>query len=679
MKGMIHPRACISRYLVIVCAGVLLGQSRGYSTEQSVIHLLDQDLAWIQAEAVLYTASRREESLFRTPAAAYVIDQDDIRRSGATSIPDLLRTVPGLQVARIDASNWAITARGFNRRFANKLLVMIDGRSIYNPLFSGVFWDAKDTLLRDIERIEIIRGPGAALWGANAVNGVINIVTKSAMQTSDNFIEAGSGDEERGFVGIRHGDRVNENLAYRIYGKYSAKDHFVLENGRHGGDDWYQTRGGFRLDWSDDDSNSLSLHGDIYSGTSGQTTQLNTLSQPRLRIFDDQADHSGGNIVAGWEHRRAIDDGSKLQLYFDQVNLATVAVDMSIDTYEIDFQREFSADERHKIIWGLGYRLYYNHGRNKEISVFDPERRTLQLFSGFIQDTATLVDDQLYLILGSKFEHHDYTGFEPQPNLRLLWTPDETHTLWSSVSRSVRTPNYIERDARLNTTVITNPGLLPVVQAFFGDSDFDSEKLIAYELGYRTVWTTKLTLDVAVFFNDYDDLMTAEPGIVFPENSPLPNHLVAPLSADNNMTGETYGFELGIDWRLGNSWRFRAGYTYLEMNLHLDSNSLDFASELAEGQNPEQQMFIQNSINLTENLEFDITLRYVGGLASLNIDSYTNLDIHLSWRPSERVELSVVGQNLIDGEHLEIRPAFIQNIIPSEIERSIYGKIAFQF
>jgi iron complex outermembrane receptor protein len=527
-----------------------------------------EDLMDIEITSV----AKKAQKLSEAPAAVFVITNDDLRRSGVTSIPEALRMVPGLQVARIDANKWAITPRGFNGRFSNKLLVMMDGRSVYTPLFSGVYWDMKDTLLEDVDRIEVIRGPGAALWGANAVNGVINIITKRSEDTQGGLVVAGAGTEERGFGAVRYGGKLGQDNYCRVYAKYLNRDSGVFPSGEDGADEWDVLRAGFRMDWQGSGPDALTLQGDIYDGGAGVMAVTKSFDPHAPPTFDEDEGISGANLLGRWKHTVSDTSEIALQVYYDRTERNGIILDQIHDTFDLDLQQQFALGKRQEIVWGLGYRFVSDNIDNTFYGSWDPDSRDDDLYSGFVQDDITLIKDRLRLTLGSKFEHNDYTGSEIQPNGRLMWTLQEGHSIWAAVSRAVRTPSRTEEDGRLNTTVLPPGSLLPLfpgygVVSLFGDGNYESEELLAYELGYRVLPTDQFSVDIAAFYNDYSNLRTLEPGNPSLEVSPSPTHLVFPFTADNKMDGETYGVEVAADWRASDWWRIHASYTYLQIQL----------------------------------------------------------------------------------------------------------------
>ncbi len=632
--------------MTVCCADSLSEEEEiKYLKKLSIENLLQMEVT---------SVSKKAEKLSMAAAAIFVITNEDIRRSGATSIPEALRMVPGLEVARIDANKWAITSRGFNGRFANKLLVLMDGRSVYTPLYSGVYWDAQDIMMEDLDRIEVIRGPGATLWGANAVNGVINIISKHAKDTQGGLVTAGAGTEERGFGSIRYGGRTEDNAYYRVYAKYFNRNEAVFTSGDDATDDWDALRGGFRIDRQVWGSDSLTLQGDIYNVNAGDRL---TVPIPPMTV-NEKIDSKGVNILGRW--KRALSDVSNLaiQVYYDRTDFSSKIAEEIRDTLDMDFQHQFLRGERHGLMWGFGYHFTRDNIDNSPSVIFTPDRRHDNLWSAFIQDDIAIIHDKLRLTLGSKFEHNDYTGIEIQPNIRLRWTPEISYSLWTAVSRAVRTPSRGETDV---LTYIRIPSL-PVTLPVFANRDFDSENLIAYEIGFRIRPVDPLSIDVSSFYNDYDKLRTVE-------------FTGSQLNGDNKMKGSTYGVELAVDWRVMNTWRLAAAYTYLQMQLHDYGNSSD---EGAEGENPHHQVSLRTSMDLIENLELDLWARYVDNLPSQDVGSYVSLDIRLGWKPRKDLELSVVGQNLFDSQRPEFIPEIV-NSTPTEIERGVYGKIKWTF
>jgi iron complex outermembrane recepter protein len=634
-----------------------------------------EDLMNMQVTSV----SKRTQKLANAAAAIFVITQEDIRRSGASSVPEALRMAPGIEVARIDENKWAIGSRGFNGRFNNKLLVLIDGRSVYTPLFSGVYWNVQDVMLEDVDRIEVIRGPGATLWGANAVNGVINIITKPAKSTQSALLTAEAGTDERVSGSARFGGKFGHENYYRAYSKYFKWQPSVDSAGNNNADGWDTVRGGFRLDSSPSAADLLTLQGDLYRSGYGETLTVASLTPPYSSTFPNKGSFSGGNVLGRWNHAFT-KSSTTLQTYFDKTNIeeGSVLTDHQ-NIFDIDFQNNIHVGDTHEILWGLGYRSVLDDNSSSFTVSLQPNHRSLNLWSAFVQDEVDLFDKRLHVTLGSKVEHNDFTGFELEPNARFLWTLTKDQSVWAAISRAVRTPAITEEGLQLNSAVIP-PGTppLPTVIAVFGSNQFKSEDLLAYELGYRVQATSSFSTDIAAFYNKYSDLRTAEPGSPFLETDPTPAHIVVPFVAGNKMSGGTYGVELFADWRVLPKWRLIGSYSFLQMNIRKNADSLDPTPDNPDGSSPSNQFYVRSSLDLPKKWEFDSTLRFVDSLPALNIGSYFSLDARLGWRPVGGMELSLGGQNLLNNKHSEFLPDFIATT-PSRVARTVRGTITWRF
>lgn len=668
-----YPRRLPSLQVLLVSGTILLAgsgraQTNDAGSSQSALKQLSLE-ALLDIEVT--SVSKRPEKLSEAASAIQVITGSDIRRSGASSIPEALRLANNLHVAQKGSHAWSISARGFNTDSANKLLVLMDGRTVYTPLFSGVFWDVQDYLLEDIDRVEVISGPGGTLWGANAVNGVINITSKSAKETQGVYVEGGGGTELRGFGGVRYGGTLTSNVFFRVYGKYFDRDGAVFPDGSDAPDSWKMGRGGFRMDAECASQNTFTLQGDYYGGDEN----ISTGGKARV---------GGGNILGRWTRVFSEDSDMSLQLYYDRTHLdipvpanafapAGRLVD-DLDTYDVDFQHRFRLSARNQFIWGLGYRFTHDEVENAPGLAFFPTTLDQHLFSGFVQDEITLVPERLKVIIGTKLEHNDYTGLEVVPSARIVWTPTERQTVWTAVSRAIRAPSRIDRDIRLPT-----PGAAPVVEnLLIGGADFESETVIAYELGYRAQLGSNFSASLATFFNNYDDVRSTSlspPDPVF--------GLPFPLFYENNLEGQTYGFELSVDYRMLDWWRLRGGYTFLEADIHVKPGRADFNNALNETADPRHQFSLRSSMDLPGNLELDAGLRWVDSFQFNNssvpdtVPSYFELDVRLAWRPTKNLEVSIVGQNLLHDHHLEY---VIASPNPrEEIERSVYGKLTWRF
>lgn len=633
------------------------------------------------------SVSKKPQRLANAAAAAFVISQDDIRRSGATSIPDLLRMVPGLQVARIDANKWAVSIRGFNGRFANKLLVLRDGRSVYTPLFSGVYWEQQDTPLEDIERIEVIRGPGAALWGANAVNGVINIITRKAEDTPGGLLTAGGGNQEQGFGSLRYGFNLSNDSDLRVYGKYANRGPGQYQNNTDAHDAWQTGSAGFRLDSVLSAQDTVTIQGDYYAGSYDETYSLYNLATPGVPVKQQSAaDANGLNLLTRWQRNLSDTDSLSLQFYYDHYRRGMLELGETRDTADIDLQHHFKLGDRQDVIWGLGYRFTHDHLTNSPYLVFADTDKGTSLLSGFVHDEISLLPDKLSLILGVRLEHNDYSGFEVQPDARLLWTPSPHHSFWASVSRAVRTPSRGDEGVnyRFLTAPATPPSIpLPIRLEINGSSNFQSETVIAYELGYRTSPTPRISFDLALFLNQYDKLRVPQPGSV--SMAELPTNIVQPYSLTNSMHGHTYGAELSANWKPYDWWRLQATYSYLCSIMNLDAGNSDRLAQVnrldAASGSPRHQGGIRSGFDLGKQVELDLWLRAVGRVEyidDVSIPGYVTMDARLAWKPLKSLELSLVGQNLFQRHHPEYIPEFI-NTTASETPRSVYGKLTWKF
>ena len=640
------------------------------------------DLTELSLEALMdisvTSVSKKPQKLANAAAAAFVISQEDIRRSGATNIPDLLRMVPGVQVARIDANKWAVSIRGFNGRFANKLLVLKDGRSIYTPLFSGVYWEHQTTPLEDIERIEVIRGPGAALWGANAVNGVINIITKHSSDSNGGMISAGMDSFEKGFVTLGYGKNLSDSTDMKVYGNYSNHAAGQSSNGSDAHDAWQNGTAGFRFDSQLDDKNSLTIQGDVFSGSYDETYTLYGLANPGIpQVQQSFATTSGFNLLSRWQRTLSDTDSITLQWYYDHYRRSMLELGETRDTVDLDLQHRFKLGKHQDIIWGLGYRYSYDNLSNSPYIAFNQPTKGASLFSGFIHDEIALIPDRLSLILGTRLEHNDYTGFEIQPNARLLWSPSQKHSLWASVSRAVRTPSRGDRE--INYRFQTLPG--PTQLEINGTKGFKSETVIAYELGYRTTPGPRISLDLALFVNQYDKLRVPLSGSPYLGASSI----VQPFNLSNTMHGHTYGSELSVNWKPLDWWRLQATYSYLCAIMYLDQGSGEPIAEINRsdlaGGSPRHQGSIRSGFDLGKQVELDFWLRAVDRVAYIDqiaIPGYVTMDIRLAWKPVKQLELALVGQNLFQKRHPEYIPEFI-NTTASEVPRSVYGKVTWRF
>lgn len=622
------------------------------------------------------SVSRKESPFDESAAAIFVISQEDIRRSGLTSLPELFRLVPGANVARVHSNEWAVSIRGFNDQYANKLLVLIDGRSVYSPMFGGVYWNAQDMILEDLDRIEVIRGPGATLWGSNAVNGVVNITSKSAKETQGGLITSSYGTEdERPMVGVRYGGQIAPNIYYRTYVKTFDRRGFEDNHSGDESDAWKMTRVGSRVDWETASFSTVTLQGEYYRGTVGEHFDGVTLTPPFVTHQNVEHDNFGGNVIARLTHSFSPESELTVQAYYDRYHQGDGDIAETRNTFDLDVQHHFPLGDYNDVVWGVGSRYTEDRLTPTFYLTFDPETDQEQFYSAFVQDEITLLPKRLKLTLGSKFEHGDEAGFTVQPSVRLAWTPTSRQTVWAAVSRAVRVPARYDRDARLNTAAFQNPGDPPVLVALISDKNVEPETLNAFEVGYRFNKDNRLSFDLTAFYNQYDKVLAYVPGTPFFENTPAPPHLVIPLYFQNALSGETYGTEAAVQWRVTEWWKLIASYGWLHMRLH--------PAETPEGQNPQQQFQLRSYFDLPHNFQLNTAAYYSGSTstplkaATVPLDSILRVDLGLTWRPRPGLELGIWGQNLLEPSHSEFG-SFKKSTL-SEIPRSFTGRVTWEF
>jgi len=658
-----------------------------------------KDLTTLSLEELLNiqvtSATKSSTRLSNAPAAIYVLTGEDIQRTGATTIPEALRVVPGLHVARIDANKWVVSARGFNGQFANKLLVLIDGRSVYTPLFSGVWWDQQDVMMEDIERIEVIRGPGASLWGANAVNGVINIITKNARDTQGTLMSGYAGNARRG-GGVRYGAKVGDDAYLKVYGRYSRHDESSTQiNNEDSNDDGHLKKFGFRYDKTFTTQSRLMFQGDVFEGYSGGALRsfanltadaTPVLTPPYSIVSPTSQEFDGHHLLGRWEHTINENSEMSLQFYWDRnqrVLSALNGVDQ-VDTLDIDFQHSFNLSERQHITWAMGYRQNHNNSKDSFTFMFCPEKRTDDIYSLFVQDEIMLVPDRWKLTLGSKIQHNPSTGYETQPNARLLWTPDARNSIWASISRAVRIPSWVEQNVRYSERTLPpftapNNSPFPLIFVSEGNPGLDSEKLMAYEMGWRGLMTPAISADVALFYFDYSNAVSLIPGA--PEivgNFPA-LFLRQPIYFSNQATAQSYGGELSLGWQVSDTWKLRANYSYIESDFNLDNNVPPGSAIYLKGSSPRHQAMLWSTHQLSQEVNLNLNLRYVGHVddTSYAPDSYIALDARIAWKPEKDIEFALVGRNVLSGNHFESGNEPFS--VPTENPREVFFTAKWQF
>ena len=600
-------------------------------------------------EVEVSTASRGAEPWWRTMSATTVLTHDDIHRSGAGTIVELLRLVPGVHVAQIDTNKFAVGIRGFTDRLSRAMLVLVDGRAVYSPLFAGTYWEAQDTLLEDIERVEVIRGPGGTLWGANAVNGIVNIITKPAGQTRGGYVAGRGGNVEHGLLGVRYGARAGAS-DYRVYAKAFDRGAQHRASGA-AFDEWSGVQTGFRVDRDTAVGGHVTMQGDIYTADVGQRINVNTYAAPFTRTSDAPAEIWGANVLARWR-RRPASTSLIAHAYYDTTSRDEAAFSERRHTVELDVQQGAAPGRRHALLWGAAYRVTRDDTSALGIRGFTPEARTQQIFSAFLQDQVAIVPDRVALVAGAKVEHNSFSGFEVQPSARVLWTPHVNHAMTASVARAVRTPSRVEID------YVTGQVLDPRIPLFLRlqpNDDFESEKLIAYEVGYRSRPLPSVLLSMNGFVNHHRDTLSAVIGTVFAESAPPPPHLITPVQFQNGLHGHSHGVEVSSDVRLLGRARITTGYSWLRVQLSRDPDEPPDASQerRGEGGSPRHQVFNTLAVDLPGNVELDWMFRYVGRLRAVNIPSYHTSDVRLAWSATPALSLELIGRNLHEARHLE--------------------------
>ncbi|MGB6941234.1 MAG: TonB-dependent receptor [Bryobacteraceae bacterium] len=601
------------------------------------------------------TPSKEPTKVSQTPAAVYVITGEDIRRSGATCIPEALRLAPGVEVARIDSNKWSIGIRGFGSRLTRSVLVLIDGRTVYTPLFDGTYWEVQDTMMEDIDRIEVIRGPGGTIWGPNAVNGVINVITKSAQDTRGMLATVGGGDFEQGFADFRYGGGDSDGFNYRIYGKGFTRGPEDHSDGRNF-DDWRATQTGFRMDWTAGSRDAFTVQGDAYDEIAGESVQATSYTQPYSQIVDGNAYLSGWNILGHW--KRTLSEGNDIQVqaYYDRTNRHEPNFGENRNTLDIDFQQRLRLPARNEITWGLGAR----GGPVHDIEVvsgltFIPFNRTDDLFTGFFQDEIGLVNNRLSLTLGTKLLRTNFTNFGAEPSARLLWTPTKNQSVWAAYTHALRTPSDSEENFFLLGYVGTTPNGTPYFARFNANYNFAPEQLNGYELGYRDLLGPNLYLDIAAFYNHYHDLFSEDiTGAPYLETTPEPVHFLLPAQFGNGLLGYTKGVEIAPEWRPKDFLRLRGSYSFLHMNLGRAPNSEDVGTAPGiVGSSPQHQVSVQLAVDFSKRFQADVDYRYVSVLPGQLVPAYSTADARFGWRISRQFDLSIVGQNLLQPSHPE--------------------------
>jgi len=641
----------------------------GLNPDMKLDELVNQDVLVPALRQVVNTVDRQESTVGRSPAAVFVITQDMIRRSGVRSVPEALRMAPGIEVAKIDSSTWAISARGFNGRFANKLLVQIDRRVVYTPTFGGVYWDVQDLVLADVDRIEVIRGPGTTAWGSNAVNGVINIITKKSQDTQGVLIQNGGGNQELDFNTVRYGGKSGEDLSWRAWGQQFDRNSGWSTTGVD--DAWRQQRGGFRADWTPTKEHTVTVQGDIYNGYDGEMFSNTIPTFPYSEDVSDMVHVSGGDVLM--RVGRVMDEETswQVQSYYDRYRRNFTAFAETRDTFDLDFQYQFSPWEFHQFIAGANYRNSADVTQGGFSFNMVPPNFTTQWASVFAEDTMALIEDKLYFTLGTRLEQNTYGHFQVEPTARLLILPSPRQSLWVAVSRAVRNPTRLDANGSLVTRGAGLPG--PIFYNFQGNPNIQPENLMAYEVGYRAAPTDKFSWDIATYINAYEKLQGfGPPGTPF---IPQPGVIFIPVQYENNTRALSYGFETTATYQMTERLRLFGSYSVFEVHAQGPD---PFTNEHVDGNTPHNQVYLRSSLDLGNNVEFDVIGRYVDQVTALSIPKYIEMDSRIGWRPRPNIEFSFVGQNLLNPHHLEYTD-YQTGIISTQVRRGYYGMVSLTY
>ncbi|MGA2847717.1 MAG: TonB-dependent receptor plug domain-containing protein [Terracidiphilus sp.] len=621
------------------------------------------------------TVSREPVEVWNTAAAIYVITQEDIQRSGATNIPEALRLAPGVEVARITSGEYAIGIRGFNSRTSRSVLVLIDGRTVYTTFTAGTYWETQDVLMNDIDRIEVIRGPGGTIWGPNAVNGVINIITKNTKETQGVLATGIGGDVEHFLGNTRYGSGNGKGFTYRVYAKgfgWAPQYHSDSDNY----DDWYSGQGGFRMDWSAHRRDSFRLQGDIYHQTFGERVTLTTYNPPANTDASGDVPLYGGNVLWNWTRAQGTGRDIQLAAYYAHDTRNELNVGDIRNTVNVDFLDRFPLSHQ-EVSWGLTARA--SHGTEVEVITgltFTPPHRTDFLYQGFIQDEISLVKDRLSIVAGTKILKTNYTGVLAEPDARLLYTPSATQTIWAAYTHALRTPADVERDFNLSSFLGDTANGMPIFACFCANKNFRSEQLNGYELGYRGLEGKQFYVDIAGFYNHYGDLFSEDLiNISSIANNPPPTHDLISAQFGNGLVASTTGVEVAPEWRPTPWWRLGGSYSFLDMHVEKGTNSKDIGSApTVQGSSPEYQALFQTGFDLPKSISTDLKVRYVSALPALKVPSYWTGDDTVQWAATHNIRFTAVGQNLFQPHHTEFSydPGPVVGI-----RRGFYGQVTF--
>ncbi|MEQ1743571.1 MAG: TonB-dependent receptor [Candidatus Nitrotoga sp.] len=662
---------CIALVLIIL---TLVAAPVNYAQAASDLAELDLSLEELM-QVVVTSVTKKEQTLRKTAAAAFVIQAEDIRRSGATNIPEALRLAPGVQVSALGNNKWAVSIRGQADRFSNKLLVLVDGRSVYTPLFSGVMWEALDIPLENIARIEVIRGPGAAVWGANAVNGVINIITSSPFNNLGGKVALAAGSELRGYGLARYGWNLDQDTAVQIHAK--AHDYGVSQpvSGREGADNWRNQSAGFKLE-SLKDAGNLQLQGGVYRSRAGD--ELTMISAPPANtLVRATQEISGSHLLARWDDKAGAVRQNSFQVSLDQSTYEHVILTEQRFNLDLQYKQRLSLGGRQDLIWGLDYRHSSDRIDNSPMFAVNERKRDTSQYSIFLQDEVALQPDLWTLSMGARLEHNNYIGIVLQPNLRLMWTPNMQNSIWLSMARAVRTPSRMERggSAYLQADPVGAPPFVPPFVLQVLSNKLQEEKLDALDLGWRFQIDPSTSVDLAAFLYRYDQLRGAAataPTLILPAG-----YLLIQTQENNANSALARGLEAALDWRPRPDWRLQANYSWLNMAVQTAALPGQTLSDYADT-SPAHQFSLRSSLDLTSKVHWDAWIRHVSQIKRYTIPAYTTLDMRLAWQASKTLDVALVGQNLLDSAHPEFGSQFIVSSL-NEVQRGFFVKADWKF
>ncbi|HLK14395.1 MAG TPA: TonB-dependent receptor [Fimbriimonadaceae bacterium] len=618
------------------------------------------------------TAGKEAQPYQKVPAAIYVVTAEEIRRSGARNIPEALQLVPGVHVAQLSADQWQISIRGFESHYVDKLLVLIDGRSVYNTTFSGVYWDTQETIMDDIDRIEVVRGPGGSLWGTNAVNGIVNVITKKASATQGTLVSVRSSTVAPWETSVRSGGQFGSAGFFRVYARATSAVGFTTDMGTPANDGWQDIKAGFRADWTGK-TDSLMMTGGANSEHLGGTRSVPTYTPPFSTLISRRLPASDLNLTGRWQRTNGYGQGAEVLAYYGHEDRDDPGLNELHDVFNVDLQVPFQVTATNRVTTGFGYRSTRDSYVSGMLATISPTSLTETLLSGFLHGDWKL-SSSLALAAGAKVEHNRYTGWEIQPNASIAWTPNRKQTVWAAVSRAVRTPSAADESMTINALTIPAPGGVREIQ-IVGSSNFRSEAMVSNEIGWRYASSERLLLDATAFYNQYTRLRSFAPGTPYPANGVL----VLPQNFANDLGATTAGFELAARYHVTPDWQLEGTYSLCSERFYFSDGVPDFVGIDAfarEGATPHNQIGLRSQLNFTNRFEFDGSIKYTEGVAVNNVAPYARVDCRLGWRPSATTEVSLGGQNLFASNHREALSVFTE---PDFIPRNFYVKVNFKF